>query len=64
MMEIKPCPFCGRDPSITYTNIPSRCGPDLEIWTIYCLPCDLRKRSVGTMADAVKRWNKRAEVET
>ena len=63
--DLKPCPFCGRAPYITYINIPASCGPDLDIWTIHCTPCKLRKLSEGgTMADAVKRWNKRAEVET
>lgn len=54
---LKPCPFCGKRPSI------GRGGPGGLVWYIDCDRDDVHDvhvQSSGTRKDAIEAWNKRA----
>ena len=60
-VALKPCPFCGKPPGITYNNIPFRDHDDIEIWYIFCSNCGTCKQTEGTMKKACDGWNSRVE---
>ena len=49
---LRPCPFCGK--CKTYYLVPSQ--------SILCLHCQSKGPTSGDRNNAVKKWNKRAEV--
>ena len=53
--ELKPCPFCGSD-----ENLEVQDGP---YPFILCKPCGAYGPSGEDVADAYRRWNRRAEVK-
>lgn len=55
MREIKPCPFCGRIPSI------ENCGDNR--WFIMCKCGIAQDKLFFQRCDAVKAWNRRAKLK-
>lgn len=67
-MELKPCPFCGRKPSMSGRAQDPRDGaPWISFVACYCGGYSARAHQFATgqtqeqsLADAVKAWNTRA----
>lgn len=49
--ELKPCPFCGSDDVVVYS--------DHGAWRGACLDCDSEGRPTGEHERAVEAWNSR-----
>lgn len=59
MNELKPCPFCNRQPVITKEDC---YGYSDDEWMIFCEKCDLQfgfSKQFKTKEEAIKKWNKR-----
>lgn len=59
--EIKPCPFCGRDP---YTNVHNNPKNGIHWADVGCNPCYIYFRASGgsddaALDDALEQWNTR-----
>lgn len=63
MCELKPCPFCGKSPTIFYSSGKHDSyseGPDL--WQIACDNCDLAMDGETEESDKIiliEKWNRR-----
>ena len=57
--ELKPCPFCGKDPIIDYAV------HDYNLWAVRCRNCnamievDEWNGTPNTMESAIEKWNRR-----
>ena len=60
MIELKPCPFCGR-PDVRVASVKHKLGPFLYFGM--CMVCGSKGPSRPKATDAVSVWNRRAEVK-
>lgn len=50
--ELKPCPFCGKVPSVNQSAIS-------ELWHVMCDHCGASSTGKTTCAEAIEAWNRR-----
>ena len=55
--ELKPCPWCGRQPTLLLDNQPG--VPEWRLWRIECKVCDVIGPASSTPQAADRLWNNR-----
>ena len=63
MSELKPCPFCGSDVSLTYSSWDNMFHVYHKGDLVTCAikePIDIDGYFAKSLSDAVKAWNRRA----
>ena len=70
-IEVKPCPFCGRMPTLKYYPGLYGYGDDSDLAYIKCENCNVRMvEEVSGMSEekvlrlVAKRWNRRANIDS
>jgi Lar family restriction alleviation protein len=59
-IELKPCPYCGNMPTITFWERVMEHG----MWQVMCISCHTKPKVFGrgrTKERAIERWNRRAD---
>ena len=70
-IEVKPCPFCGRMPTLKYYPGLYGYGDDSDLAYIKCENCDVKMvKEVSGMSEEkvfrlmAERWNKRVNIDS
>ena len=62
VLELKHCPFCD---GVAWATQEDNCGHDYDEWFVWCPRCDLLfgfGNHFQTKEEAIKAWNKRANI--
>ena len=61
MSELKPCPFCGGEAILKHHATRELFRKQLQYSYVQCCTCNIRTEIVHTDAEAIIKWNRRAE---
>lgn len=61
MSDLKPCPFCGREPHFDVEEIYCECGASKDVLRFYDQDYENFEEA---KREAIKAWNKRASNDT
>ena len=65
MEQLKPCPFCGKEPSFEVSGYMED-GKEIKYYTIACYECEGTSCTTSpfySAGEAIKAWNRRAKDE-